>query len=100
MFDRLYDESVWNNVTEENAHRRRMLWWIIYFLDRKIAQRMGGPYIVRDNEVAVSEFHALPSMSSETTHICNYMQALVNLANLWSQAWGCFFAATAPKPCD
>lgn len=100
MFDRLNIESVWDNVTEKDVHRRKMLWWIIYFLDRKIAQRMGGPYIIRDTEVAVSEFYDLPSMPFETTLTCNYMQALVNLAKLWSQAWDSFFAATAPKPCD
>lgn len=101
MYDRLNDEKAWGTVSEQEARDRKMLWWLIYFLDRKIAQRTGGPYVIRDNEVAVSEFYTPPPLASyQTTQTYHYMQALVNQAKLWSRIWDAFFAAAAPKPPD
>ncbi|KAF9887218.1 hypothetical protein FE257_010472 [Aspergillus nanangensis] len=101
MYDRLNDEQAWGNISTQEARDRKMLWWIIYFLDRKIAQRTGGPYVIRDNEVAVSDFDPLPlGIPLSTAQTYHYMQALVNQAKLWSQIWDSFFAAAAPKPAD
>ncbi|KAL4895010.1 hypothetical protein BDV59DRAFT_174272 [Aspergillus ambiguus] len=101
MYDRLNDERAWGSVSRQEARDRKMLWWLIYFLDRKIAQRTGGPYVIRDNEVAVTDFYALPpGETPQTTLTYHYMQALVNQARLWSQIWDLFFAAAAQKPAD
>ncbi|XHG03943.1 hypothetical protein AWENTII_007226 [Aspergillus wentii] len=99
MLDRLNDQRSWENLTPLEIDHRKMLWWILYFLDRKIAQRLGSPYIIRDSEVAVSEFHQITNGPTvQPTY--EYMQALINLARLWSQIWDTFFAAAAARPSD
>lgn len=101
MLVRLNDQRAWRKqLSEQEIHDRKMLWWVVYFLDRKIAQRIGGPYCIRDNEVAVSEFSFELPCSSPRACTENYIQALVNLAKLWTQIWDTFFATAAPKPAD
>lgn len=102
-FVRLNDERAWGKCCPEEAEARKKLWWVIYFLDRKIAQRIGCPYLIRDSEVAVSEFRNGSECHDEinndpTSATCEdeaYMQALIDLARLWSKIWDTFFSATA-----
>lgn len=101
MLVRLNDQRAWRKLlSEQELHDRKTLWWVVYFLDRKISQRIGGPYCIRDNEVAVSEFSFEPPFSSPRARTQNYMQALISLAKLWTQIWDSFFATAAPKPAD
>ena len=101
MLVRLNDQRAWRKLlSEQELHDRKTLWWVVYFLDRKISQRIGGPYCIRDNEVAVSEFSFEPPFSSPRARTQNYMQALISLAKLWTQKWDSFFATAAPKPVD
>lgn len=96
MLERLNDERSWQHLPKQEGIDRKLLWWIIYFLDRKIAQRLGAPYIIRDVEVAVSEFSSTTKCAAD-----EYMQALVNQAKLWTQIWDTFFAAVAAtRPAD
>jgi hypothetical protein len=93
MRARLNEERTWEVLPERDMRNRKGLWWTIYFLDRKISQRTGSPYFIRDTEVAVSDF----SLSS-TAGTDQYMQVLVDMGKLWSLIWDTFFAAAAPKP--
>lgn len=95
MRARLNEERVWGVLSNREIRNRKRLWWTVYFLDRKISQRTGSPYIIRDTEVAVSDF-SLPS----TDRTDCYMQVLVDLGKLWSRIWDTFFAGAAPKPVD
>jgi hypothetical protein len=103
---RLNDETGWDSrITERNE--RRKLWWTIYFMDRKISQKAGTPYLVRDSEVMVEDFPSMPSQGNEiatwpTPRTAStdedpgswkYFQALVLLARLWGQIWDKFFAS-------
>lgn len=95
MRARLNEERTWGALPDREILNRKMLWWTIYFLDRKISQRTGSTYVIRDTEVAVSGF-------SQTSVDRNdrYMQALIELGRLWSLIWDIFFAAAAPRPVD
>ncbi|CAI7584602.1 unnamed protein product [Penicillium manginii] len=95
MRTRLNEERVWNALPESEIQNRKRLWWTIYFLDRKISQRTGSPYVIRETEIALSEFSQNP-----TTRTDRYMQVLVDLGKLWSLIWDTFFAAVALKPQD
>lgn len=95
MRTRLNEERVWNALPEQEVQNRKRLWWTIYFLDRKISQRTGSPYVIRDTEVALSEFSQHPNTRTD-----RYMQVLIDLGKLWSLIWDVFFAAVAPKPQD
>jgi hypothetical protein len=83
---------------------RQTLWWTIYFLDRRISQRNGTPYLIRETEVAVEEFMPKNDSSGDIIHedpaksgTSSYYQVLVNFSKLWGQIWDTFFAAAAQK---
>jgi Fungal specific transcription factor domain len=104
---RLNDQSSWGECTPLEKSSRQKLWWTIYFLDRRIAQRNGSPYLIRDTEVAIEEFvprgGALRETSDEDlskSDTSNYFQALVNYGKLWGYIWDAFFAAGAKKRGD
>lgn len=69
--------------------------WGIFFLDQKISQKTGCPYLFRDNEVAVSElkngyeFHndINDDPASSIDESKAYMQTLIDMAKLWSRIW-------------
>jgi hypothetical protein len=93
--------------TSPEKTSRQTLWWTIYFLDRRISQRNGTPYLIRETEVAVEEF--VPKNDSlgdiihedpEKSGTSSYCQVLVNFSKLWGQIWGTFFAAAARKRGD
>lgn len=100
MLVRLNDQRAWKQLPEHEVHDRKTLWWVVYFLDRKIAQRIGGPYCIRENEMAVSEFNFGLPLASPRVRTQNYIQALANLAKLWTKIWDSFFSTAAPKPAD
>lgn len=121
MVARLNDQAFWGDCTPEERQARQRLWWTIYFLDRRIAQRNGTPYIVRDTEIAVDEFEvrdvaeercqpSIPTTSqsagqaakdaSSTTRVENYFQSLIGFSRLWGQIWDTYYAASASKGGD
>lgn len=82
----LHDESTWT-CSENQKSTRRSLWWTIYYLDRRIAQKCWKPYLIRENEVLVSP------VDSE-----QYLYTAVHWARLWSIVWDSMFALGATKP--
>lgn len=108
MSARLNDQGLWGNCTPEERQARQRLWWTIYSLDRRIAQRNGTPYIIRDSEIAVDEFDvprdtknsAQTKESLEESYTENYLQSLVDFGKLWGQIWDKFYAASASKGGD
>jgi hypothetical protein len=100
----LNDQTTWGDCTPEELESRKRLWWTIYYLDRKIGQRSGRAYLIRDNEVALQEFGEQgkqnASLSPDLPWTNDYLQALINLGKLWGQIWDTFFAALAPRRGD
>ncbi|KAF2802372.1 uncharacterized protein BDZ99DRAFT_482811 [Mytilinidion resinicola] len=111
---RLNNQAAWKDCPESEISARKKLWWTIYFFDRRIAQRNGSPYLIRDIEVAVEDFEpnlASPRLRNEpggdpsrqSSHFTlhhPYFQVLINYAKLWGEIWDKFFAASAPKRMD
>lgn len=52
----LHNEELWGCYTPREKEYRRLLWWTVYGLDRRMAFRIGRPYLIRDSEFAVAEF--------------------------------------------
>ena len=106
---KLNDQNAWTQHSSEEIATRRLLWWVMYFLDRRIAQKSGLTYHIRDVEFNVDDFQAqIPQqdrnavsqgrlLSSTTVY---YLQALISLARLWGQIWDKFFATGATKRAD
>ncbi|TVY47622.1 Terreic acid cluster-specific transcription factor [Lachnellula occidentalis] len=104
MFARLNDQGSWGKCTILEKEFRQKLWWTIYYLDRRITQRLGTPYLIRDAEVAVEDFETQGNSTAEefnqdpmTVPVTIYYQVLINFSRLWGRIWDTFFAATAQK---
>ncbi|KAF2481576.1 hypothetical protein BDY17DRAFT_190641 [Neohortaea acidophila] len=106
---KLNDQRAWNDRARIEVISRQQLWWTIYFLDRRIAQKSGISYHIRDTEFYVEEFkHPKPADESRTAEEAAYfpwstriyLQALIDLARLWSHVWDSFFAIGATRKGD
>ncbi|TVY43505.1 Activator of stress proteins [Lachnellula subtilissima] len=104
MFARLNDQGSWGKCTTLEKEFRQKLWWTIYYLDRRITQRLGTPYLIRDAEVAVEDFEIQGKSTTKefnqnpmTVPVTIYYQVLINFSRLWGRIWDTFFAATARK---
>jgi hypothetical protein len=114
MVARLNNQALWGECSPIESQSRQRLWWTIYFLDRRISQRNGMPYLIRDSEAAVDEFDAahrgknqpVPNRAEPISggfsqlQTENYLQSLVDFGRLWSRIWDNFYAATAKKGGD
>lgn len=93
----LNNQTLWPNDDSELVYRQE-LWWTLYFLDKRITQKCGITYFLRENESAVSDF-------SKTTHSIGsdkyeLLQSLISFSRLWAHIWDGFFSPQAPKADD
>lgn len=113
MFAHLNDQSAWAHCSPEEVSARKRLWWTIYFLDRRISQRSGTAYLIRDHDVAVDEFQSRrqlvandhqasgkTSSGPDSSSDGDYVQVLINLGRVWGHIWDSFFAARAASRGD
>ncbi|OAL18064.1 hypothetical protein AYO22_10986 [Fonsecaea multimorphosa] len=95
-----------SNNPDHNMERKT-LWWSLYYMDRKIAEKCSRPYFIRDTEVDVQEFSFTQSLddkqgdpamnlTSRSWELA-YLQTLVDWARIWGKIWDTFFAARAPS---
>lgn len=109
----LNQQSSWpRGVPGSAIVARQKLWWSLYFLDAHISRRRGRPYLIHDNEVAVSEFlprlsivkipefskltsvhEHLLALSNAAMRDLEYCQFLINFSHLWRQIWDTLFSA-------
>lgn len=106
MVMRLNDQSVWRNCPAAEKPARQRLWWTIYYLDRRISQRNGTPYLVRDLDISVDEFTVKTGSSSKDSihdidqpsrSVGNHYQSLIDFGRLWGFIWDSFYSVSAPK---
>lgn len=119
MVMRLNDQSLWGDSTSSEKTTRQKLWWTIYCLDRRISQRNGTPYLVRDLDIAVDVFASRSTPHSNNTgppdaaqgpdrwdprseeyYTANHYQSMIDFARLWGYVWDRFYSASAPKCVD
>ena len=115
----LNDSSFWPRASHSQNLARQKLWWALYYIDTHVARRRGRPYLIRDNEVAVTEF--LPRLSlvdKRTAHQAKladeqpislgdtgfrdleYHQTSINLGRIWKQIWDTLFSARQGRFAD
>lgn len=123
----LNDESSWNCSTAAQCRSYRTLWWTIYLHDRRLAHKLGRPYLIRDSEVSVADFapdiaalengmeRERSQMKDPTGHLqrsClsekldfgadwyHYLQFHVKWSRLFAKAWDTFYSLKRSDPCD
>jgi hypothetical protein len=52
----LNNEDAWTGCALREQEHRRLLWWTIYFLDRRIALLLKRPLLIRDADFIVAGF--------------------------------------------
>lgn len=100
---KLNDQRTWSAQEPGDIFARQRLWWTIYFLDRRIAQKSGTPYHIRNTEFHVEDFggespqneNIPPYLDAARSATNSYLQALISLARLWGHIWDTFFAVGA-----
>lgn len=89
----LNNQDLWPMDDSELVYRQE-LWWTLYFLDKRITQKCGITYFLRENESAVSDF------SKRKKHLGSrkyeVLQSLISFSRLWARIWDGFFSPQAP----
>ncbi|KAF5707605.1 hypothetical protein FMUND_11013 [Fusarium mundagurra] len=105
----LHDQSSWTNLTPAMADSRRILFWCLYYLDRRISEKCGQPYLFRDDEICMTEMATsivsgpLPSANgggeSLVSNIAmkHYVQHLIDWSHLWTDIWDTLFSIRSRK---
>lgn len=90
----LNNQNLWPADDSELVYRQE-LWWTLYFLDKRITQKCGITYFLRENESAVSDF----SKHGKNVGSRKYelLQSLISFSRLWARIWDGFFSPQAPK---
>lgn len=89
----LNNQSRWPNMTQaEDIACRQSLWWTIYFLDKRVAQKIGIAYSIRQSECAVREYFENDSSISTQAHH-ELLQNMISFGQLWAQIWDTFFSS-------
>ena len=93
----LNNETLWPSDESEIVSRQG-LWWTLYFLDKRITQKCGITYFLREDESAVSDFGNLKDNVNSGKH--ETLQSLVSFSRLWAHIWDGFFSPQAPRADD
>ena len=64
----------------------------IYFLDKRVAQKIGIAYSIRQSECAVREYFENDSSISTQAHH-ELLQNMISFGQLWAQIWDTFFSS-------
>ncbi|RVX72465.1 hypothetical protein B0A52_03653 [Exophiala mesophila] len=89
----LNDETRWEREAEEVADRTGF-WWALFYLDRRIHQKCGIPYILRENDMNVGEPDVKSCPDLDETE-CHLLTSMYSYAKLWTSIWDANFAAKA-----
>lgn len=90
----LNNQTLWPNENAELASRQG-LWWTLYFLDKRITQKCGITYFLREDESAVSDFSKVNDSLGSSKY--KLLQSLISFGRLWAHIWDGFFSPQAPK---
>lgn len=96
----LNNQDRWHTSLLEFASRKA-LWWTLYFLDKRIAQKSGIAYFIREGEAGVSDFRSGtvdgPGDAESDSARRELLQNLIIFSKLWTQIWDNFFAPAARR---
>ena len=107
----LNDESLWSCLTEREARSRRLLWWTVFYLDRRIAQKCWKPYLVRETDIYVDESMGflvdatnaavidvdVPLRAEQSELVDQYALSNIRWAKLWAVMWDTLFSVRAVR---
>ncbi|KAI8686814.1 hypothetical protein NCS56_00342700 [Fusarium sp. Ph1] len=99
---KLNDQSTWTSLSPRATASRKRLWWAIYCMDRRLAQKCGRPSHIREEEIMVDDLltrdqlvacQDLEVLPDGISHEELHLQLLVDISRLWGKIWDTFFRA-------
>jgi hypothetical protein len=85
----------WPKNVEDELACRQSLWWILYFLDKRISQKIGITYCVREDECGAKEFIDTGEIDYQGHH--ELLQSMITFSHLWTKIWDSFFSSTSAQ---
>lgn len=95
----LNNQKRWPVNVQDEIVCRQSLWWTLYFLDKRITQKIGITYSVRENECGVKDSFDTEDDSDLHNHH-QLLQSMIAFSQLWSYIWDCFFSPRASQKQD
>ncbi|KAJ5818592.1 hypothetical protein N7474_004183 [Penicillium riverlandense] len=90
----LNNQRRWPENKDDDLACRQSLWWTLYFLDKRVTQKIGITYSVRENECGVREFqNSEKDLGSQAHH--DLLQSMISFGQLWASIWDDFFSPKA-----
>lgn len=90
----LNNQKRWPKNLKGDIACRQSLWWTLYFLDKRITQKIGISYSVRENECGVQEFLCSEDDIQPHAHH-DMLQSMISFSQLWAYIWDSFFSPRA-----
>jgi hypothetical protein len=81
----------WPKNVEDELACRQSLWWTLYFLDKRISQKIGITYCVREDECGAKEFIDTGEVDYQGHH--ELLQSMITFSHLWAKIWDSFFSS-------
>lgn len=85
----------WPKNVDDELACRQSLWWTLYFLDKRISQKIGITYCVREDECGAKEFIDTGEVDYQGHH--ELLQSMITFSHLWTKIWDSFFSATSAQ---
>lgn len=86
----LNNQRRWPEDANDELACRQSLWWTLYFLDKRVTQKIGITYGVREDECSVREFIETNDIDSQGHQ--GLLQSMITFSHLWANIWDSFFA--------
>ncbi|KAF2472467.1 uncharacterized protein BDR25DRAFT_302638 [Lindgomyces ingoldianus] len=103
----LHQQSCWGNCSPYAVHVRQLIFWTVYFTDRRIALSCGRPYGIRDLDIDVEQpswiydkelYPDQPLPEPNVSRSSNmYLTCMVSWAKLAGDVWDQVFAPGAAR---
>jgi hypothetical protein len=93
----LNDINRWKQRPDEIVSRS-CLWWVLYFMEKRIHWKCGVPYFLRPSEVNMGE-SPMNNGDPEIEHAkLELVECMISFSKLWTSIWQEFMAPTHPTP--
>ena len=93
----LNDINRWKQRPDEIVSRS-CLWWVLYFLEKRIHWKCGVPYFLRPSEVNMGESPINNSDPEIQLAKLELVESMISFSMLWTSIWQDFMAPTHPPP--
>ncbi|OQV04118.1 hypothetical protein CLAIMM_09057 isoform 1 [Cladophialophora immunda] len=90
----LNDKNRWRPEPDDIVSNR-CLWWVLYFLEKRVHYKCGAPYLLRPADVNVEDTLRICGESEIDDAKLDYIEGMISYTRLWTSIWSDFLAPNA-----